>query len=149
MASFEKRTLEENTWTPEVCGVDFTKRLYKMLGEMTMDEAEAYTVWVTVDDDSVGEGYTEQVTPDNSRLFLSVLDDDSDVFTLLDKRDGLWFNFMRLEHQEYFDTICETVAPWTTMTTRITPMDEAYKRYLEAVSKDMAGDELVIPDDWS
>jgi hypothetical protein len=153
MATFESRGLEHNTWNPEVCGVNFAKRLHKFLGEVAMPDEDdepvpMYTVWV-VDDKLVnGQTLDEQITPDNSRIFLSLLDDDSDTITIYDRRDNLWFNFMRLAHPDVFDSICQGIAPWSVMTTALTPSEQVYKRFLDSVTEDTAQDEMFIPEGW-
>lgn len=143
MAHFEKRSIEENTWFPEIGGVSFKDKLYRFLGEIASDGTELYTARF-VDDD-----HEEQVTPETSRIFLSGLDDDSDTISVFDRRDGLWFQFMRLTIGENFGQISALIQPWSTVTTGLTPHPEVYQRYLDQLTKDAEPDDLFIPDDWN
>jgi hypothetical protein len=142
MSHFEKREWDQNTWLPEVAGVDFTKRLYKFMGDVALDGTEIYTAWLVTDDQEI------QITPENGRVFVSLVDDESDTITVLDPSDGLWFHFMRLTHGEAFDQVLQLVTPWTQMTTGITPAPEVYERFLKAATKDSETDDLFIPDGW-
>lgn len=142
MAHFEKRSIEENTWFPEICGVSFKDKLYRFLGEVALDGTELYTVFF-VDDD-----HEEQVTPETARIFLSGLDDDSDTISVFDRRDGLWFQFMRLTLGENFGQIATLIQPWSTVTTGLTPHPDVYQRYVEQLTKDTEADDLHVPDDW-
>lgn len=143
MGKFEKREWDENTWFPEVAGVDFTDRLQRFMGEVAMDGTELYTAWLVTDEVEI------QVTPESSRVYLSLLDDDSDTIQVLDPSDGLWFNFMRFNHQEVFDDVRKLITPWTTSITALTPSEDIYERFLKSVAKDTAVDNLFIPDDWN
>jgi hypothetical protein len=142
MAHFEKREWSENTWHPEIAGVDFTERLHRFMGEVAMDGSEIYTAWLVTEDNEI------QITPETSRVFISLIDDDSDTITVLDPTDGLWFNFLRVNHAEYFDTIRQLVSPWATVTCSLTPQEEVYKRFLKTITSDTEGD-IFIPDDWT
>lgn len=143
MAHFERREWSENTWYPEVAGVDMTQRLYKFMGDVALDGTEIYTAWLITDDEQ-----EIQITPDSARAFISLIDDESDTVTVLDPSDGLWFNFMRQTHGEAFDQVLQLVAPWAQVTTGITPAPEVYGRYLKAVTRDTETEELFIPDGW-
>lgn len=142
MGAFEKRGWEDNIWQPEVCGVDFTERLHRFMGEVALDGTELYTVWL------VTENIEIQVTPDSSRVYISLLDDDSDTIQVLDPTDGLWFNFMRVSHGEVFDNIRKLITPWTTVIAGLTPTTEIYQRLLDTMTKDTITESLYIPDDW-
>jgi len=142
MAHFEKRSWEENTWFPEIGGVNFTERLYKFMGSVASNGTEIYTAWLVTDEEQ-----DIQITPDSSRAFVSLVDDDSDTITVLDPSDGLWFNFMRATHQDSFDEVLRLVMPWSQATTGIVPTKEVYGRFLKATTNDIVG-ELFIPDSW-
>lgn len=142
MAHFEKREWSENTWYPEIAGVKFGDRLERFMGAVALDGTEIYTAWLVTPDTDI------QITPDSSRVFLSLIDDDSDTLTVLDPSDGLWFNFMRQTHGEAFDQVLQLVAPWSQVTTGLTPMPQVYEKFLEVVSRDTAPDELFLPDEW-
>jgi hypothetical protein len=142
MAHFERRTWEENTWKPEIAGVDFSLRVAKFMGEVSMNGTNVYTAWF-VDDD-----YEAQITPDTTRVFLSLVDDDSDTINVLDRRDNLWFTFIRAQHPETFPTVLQLVVPWATTASSLTPMEDVYQRFINASIRDTAGDELFIPDDF-
>ena len=139
MAHFEKREWDENTWNPNICGVDFGDRLHHFMGQVALDGTEIYTAWLVTDDNEI------QITPDSARVFISLIDDDSDTVTVLDPSDGLWFHFMRLTHGQEFDQVMQLVGPWAQVTTGITPTPEVYGRFLKAVTQD-AGD--FVPDSW-
>lgn len=143
MAHFEKREWSENTYYPEIAGVSFSQRLAQFMGEVALDGTEIYTAWF-VDGD-----HEEQVTPNTSRVFLSLVDDDSDTITMFDRRDGLWFSFLRANEPESFQSVLELVMPWATTTTSLTPMAEVYQRFISASIRDTEKDDLFIPDDWS
>lgn len=147
-AQFERRSIEENTWKPEVLGVSFEERLMKMLGVCAVRGIEVWTVFVTVEDDDTGEGYTEQVTPENCQVIISDLDDDSDSILLRDRRDGMFFRFNRLNHPDIFDDIAATVAPWAQRFSSLIPSEQQYRSVLNQLEGDL-GDELTVPDDWS
>lgn len=143
MGHFEKRTWEENTWHPEVCGVDFTERLHRFMGKVALDGTELYTAWLVTEDGEI------QITPEGSRVFISLLDDDSDTITVLDPADGMWFNFMRATHgEEVFENVRRLITPWATVTASMTPQTEVFERFLKAVTKETQEDELFLPDDW-
>jgi hypothetical protein len=142
MAHFEKREFDQNTWYPEIAGIDFTKRLHEFMGNVALDGTELYTAWF-IDDD-----HEEQITPETSRVFVSLIDDDSDTISVFDRRDGLWFQFMRHAHPESFQQVLTLVAPWSTVAQSLTPMPEIYQRFLDTVTKDTETDDLHIPDDW-
>ncbi len=142
MAHFERRSWEENTWNPNVAGVDFTKRLYKFMADVALDGTQIYTAWLITDDEQ-----DIQITPDSSRAFISLVDDDSDAITVLDPSDGLWFHFMRTTHGESFDEVLQMVAPWSQVTTGLVPMPQVYEQFLKTTTRDMT-DELFIPDEW-
>lgn len=136
--NFSKGDIELNKYQPERCGVDFTERLAKKMGEWAT-ETEVYTVWVTFEADEFGEAITVQGTPDNMRTFISELDDDSDTVSVLDPRDGKWFVFNRGKHNEIFDTIVSTIAPWSTNCYGLLPQPDVFERFLESA--------LEIPDE--
>lgn len=140
MAHFERREWEENTWHPEIAGVDFTERLYKFMGDVALDGTQIYTAWLVTEDQEI------QITPESSRAFISLVDDESDTITVLDPSDGLWFHFMRVTHSDNFQEVFDIVAPWAAVTTGVTPTEEVYAKYLEIVSQDTAGD--FLPDGW-
>ena len=142
MATFEKREWSENTWQPEIAGVDFSEGLHRFMGEVALDGTELYTAWLITDDVEI------QVTPESSRVYLSLLDDDSDTIQVLDPTDGMWFNFMRVSHGEIFDTVRALITPWTTSVTGLTPNEDIYERFLKTVTKDTTVDNLFIPEDW-
>lgn len=144
MAHFEKREWSDNTWYPEIAGVNFTQRLYKFMGDVALDGTEIYTAWLVIDDE-----VEIQITPETARAFVSLVDDDSDTITVLDPTDGLWFHFMRITHGDSFQQVFDLVAPWTALTTGITPTPEVYGKFLSTVSKDTEADDLHIPDDWA
>ena len=144
MAHFEKRDWDENTWNPNICGIDFTERLYRFMGKVASDGTEIYTAWLITDDES-----EIQITPESARVFLSLVDDDSDTITVLDPSDGLWFNFMRQTHQDSFQSVLQLVAPWAQTTTGVTPTPEVYARFLKAVSSDTETDDFHVPDEWT
>jgi hypothetical protein len=142
MAHFERREFEANTWNPNIACVDFTERLHRFMGEVAMDGSELYTAWF-IDDD-----YEEQITPETSRLHISLVDDESDTVLVLDRRDNLWFQFLRVAVPDLFDSVVELVRPWSTVVMSLTPSEEIYSRYLKLVSKDTSADELHVPEDW-
>lgn len=142
MGKFEKREWDENTWFPEIAGVDFTDRLHNFMGQVAVDGTELYTAWLVTDEVEI------QVTPESSRVYLSLLDDDSDTIQVLDPTDGLWFNFMRFNHEDVFNSVVDLITPWTTMIGGLTPTEEIYERFLRSVTKDTGVDSLYIPDDW-
>lgn len=141
MSYFERREWEDNTWQPEVAGVDFTHRLHKFMGDVALDGTEIYTAWLVTDDEQ-----EIQITPDNSRAFVSLTDDESDTVTIQDPSDGLWFHFMRVTHREEFQDVLNLIMPWSMVTSGIIPPQEVYTKYLEVVSRDASDD--FIPDDW-
>lgn len=143
MAHFEKKEWDQNVWKPEIAGVDFTERLHRFMGKVASDGTEIYTAWLITDDES-----EIQITPDSARVFLSLIDDDSDTITVLDPSDGLWFQFMRQTHPESFQSVLQLVAPWAQTTTGLTPTPEVYGRFLKAVSSDTDEDDFHVPDDW-
>lgn len=140
MAHFERREWDENTWHPEIAGVDFTDRLHKFMGNVALDGTQIYTAWLITEENEI------QITPETSRAFISLLDDESDTITVRDPADGLWFHFMRVTHPDTFQEVLEMTMPWSAVTTGITPTEEVYGKYLEIVSRDTTGD--FIPDDW-
>lgn len=142
MGKFEKREWSDNTWFPEIAGVDFTDRLHRFMGEVAMDWTELYTAWLVTDEVEI------QVTPESSRVYLSLLDDDSDTIQVLDPTDGLWFNFMRFNHMEVFDDVRKLITPWTTSITALTPSEDIYERFLKTITRDTVEESLHIPDDW-
>ncbi len=144
MAHFEKRDWDENTWNPNICGVNLTERLYRFMGKVASDGTEIYTAWLITDDES-----EIQITPESARVFLSLVDDDSDTVTVLDPSDGLWFNFMRQTHPDSFQSVLQLVAPWAQTTTGVTPTPEVYARFLKAVSSDTETDDFHVPDEWT
>ena len=144
MAHFEKRGWDENTWNPEIAGVQFGDRLYKFMGNVALDGTEIYTAWLITDDEQ-----EIQITPESARVFLSLIDDDSDTVTVLDPSDGLWFNFMRQTHPDSFQSVLQLVAPWAQTTTGVTPTPEVYARFLKAVSSDTETDDFHVPDEWT
>lgn len=144
--SFLKRPIEENTWKPEVCGISFSERLHARLGAAAAQGIGLWTCWVEVDVEA-DDGYTEQVTPDNCQVQISDLDDDSDAILLLDRRDGLWFRFNRLNHPDIFDSTVGIVAPWAVRTSGFLPGVTAYKAVLDQLQGDVA-ETLFIPDEW-
>lgn len=144
MAHFEKRDWDENTWNPNICGVNLTERLYRFMGKVASDGTEIYTAWLITDDES-----EIQITPESARVFLSLIDDDSDTVTVLDPSDGLWFNFMRQTHPDSFQSVLQLVAPWAQTTTGVTPTPEVYARFLKAVSSDTETDDFHVPDEWT
>ncbi len=144
MAHFEKRDWDENTWNPNICGVNLTERLYRFMGKVASDGTEIYTAWLITDDES-----EIQITPESARVFLSLVDDDSDTITVLDPSDGLWFNFMRQTHPDSFQSVLQLVAPWAQTTTGVTPTPEVYARFLKAVSSDTETDDFHVPDEWT
>ncbi len=147
--NFSRRGIEDNTWHPEVCGVDFYERLMKTLGACAVQGIEAWTAWVEVDGDDNGPGYTEQVTPENCQVVISDLDDDSDSVMLLDRRDNLWFRFNRLNHPEIFNSVASTVAPWAQRFSSLIPTQAGYKSVLDQLEGDVeTGGDLTVPDDW-
>jgi hypothetical protein len=133
---FEKRPIEENTWKPEVAGIDFTEKLMDCLAHSAAQGAEVWIAWVTVEADGLGEGYDEQVTPENTRTFMSQIDDDSDMVSYFDKRDGQWFTFYRFNHQEIFDSVVQTILPWSTNTVSIAPNEQIYERMIASMTND-------------
>ena len=144
MAHFEKREWDQNTWFPEIAGVKFTERLYKFMGDVALDGTEIYTAWLIADED-----FEIQVTPESARAFISLVDDDSDTITVLDPRDSLWFNFMRITHPDSFDEVLQLVMPWAQVTTGITPAPEVYTKFLDTISKDTETEDLHIPEGWA
>ena len=142
MGNFVKREWDQNTYYPEICGVNFSQRLAKFMGEVALDGTELYTAWF------VDGEHEEQVTPDTSRVFLSLMDDDSDTVTMFDSRDGLWFSFLRAQDPDSFDTVLQLVMPWATATTSLTPMAEVYKRFIDRAVQDTNTDDLHIPEGW-
>jgi hypothetical protein len=142
MAHFEKREWDENTWNPNVCGVDLTERFYRFMGRVASDGTELYTAWLVTEDADI------QITPETCRVFVSLVDDDSDTVTVLDPSDGMWFSFLRASHSEQFDTIASLIGPWATVTTSLTPNPEVYSRFLKTVTTDTETDNLFIPDGW-
>lgn len=141
MAHFEKREWDENTWNPNICGVEFGDRLNKFMGKVALDGTEIYTAWLITDDVEI------QITPESCRVFISLIDDDSDTITVLDPTDSQWFQFMRLTHGESFDQVAALVVPWAQVTTGLVPMPEVYGRFLKTVTSDTDG-ELHVPDEW-
>ena len=141
MAHFEKRKWDENTWNPNICGVNLTERLYRFMGKVASDGTEIYTAWLVTDDEQ-----EIQITPESSRVFMSLVDDESDTVTVLDPSDGLWFHYMRQTHGEGFDEVLRLVAPWSQTTTGVTPTPEVYERYLKTITADSSDD--FIPDEW-
>jgi hypothetical protein len=142
MAHFERREWADNTYFPEIAGVDFTRRIAQFMGEVAANGTEIYTAWF------VDGEHEEQVTPDTTRVFLSLVDDDSDTITMFDRRDGLWFSFLRANDPETFPTVLGLVMPWATATTSLTPATEVYQRFIAASTRDAEAEELHIPDDW-
>lgn len=140
MAHFEKRSWEDNTWHPEIGGVDFTERVSKFMGNVALDGTEIYTAWLVTDDEQ-----EIQITPESSRIYVSFVDDESDTITILDPSDGLWFHFMRITHKDTYEDAFRIVAPWSAVTTSIAPLPEVYSKYLEIVSRDTSD---FIPDGW-
>jgi hypothetical protein len=145
-ANFYRRPIEDNEWRPNIAGVDFTERVLKALGEAAMNGIDTWTAWVDVDDDSTGEGYTEQLTQENCQLAVSDVDDDSDCVMLLDRRDSLWFRFTRLQHPDIFDWVASTVAPWAMKFMSIVPLEQNYNAMLKQMVGDV--DSFEIPEDW-
>lgn len=143
MGHFEKREWSDNTWKPNVCGVDFSERLRKFMGDVALDGTEVYTAWLITD-----EGGEIQITPDSCRAFISLTDDESDMITVLDPTDSLWFQFMRATHGESFDQALELVTPWAQTTTGLVPTPQVYGKFLEVTTNDMQG-EMFIPDEWT
>ncbi len=146
-AKFYRKSIEDNTWNPEVCAVDMRERMAAKIAKWAED-TELFTVWIEVEDDEVGEGYVEQVTQDNCRVFISELDDDSDTISYLDRRDGMWFSWMRATHGDSFDEIARAVIPWAVYSHSIAPQQQVYQKFLDFATMDM-GDNFTIPDDWS
>jgi len=142
MAHFERREWDQNTYYPEVAGVNLTQRFLQFMGNVALDGTELYTAWF------IDEDHEEQITPDTARVFLSLIDDDSDCITVYDRRDNLWFNYMRHQDPESFQTVLQLVGPWATTTTSLTPMAEVYKRFIDASIRDTEVEDFHVPDDW-
>ena len=142
MAHFEKREWDQNTYYPEIAGVKFAERLHTFMGQVALDGTELYTAWF------VDEDHEEQVTPETSRVFLSLIDDDSDTVTMFDRRDGLWFSFLRVQDPDSFPTVLQLIAPWATVTTSLTPMAEVYQRFIARTISDTTTDQLFLPEGW-
>lgn len=146
--NFSRRGIEDNTWSPNVCGVDFTERLMKTLGACAVQGIEVWTAWVEILEDASGPGYTEQVTPENCQVVISDLDDDSDAVLLLDRRDGMWFRFNRLNHADIFNGVASTVAPWAQRFSSLIPTQAGYKSVLDQLGRDIGEGDLTLPDGW-
>lgn len=155
MAQFSRQPVENNQWQPEVCGVDFSERLMKALGELA-EKGDIWVTFVTLEgDDSVEPPLPEvtfQVTQENCQVALSHTDDDSDAILLRDPRDGMFFRYLRMETDpKVFDWALETVFPWSTQVGSMVPLEANYKAVLDRLGRDLGGDEepLVFnPDDW-
>ena len=147
-ATFSRQPIESNTWHPEVLGIDYTERMLKALGEAAAQGNDTWCTFVTIDDDDLGEGYTEQVTQDNCMIVSSDLDDDSDAILLLDKRDQKYFRFSRFNHQESFNDNARLVVPWAKRFGSMVPLDVNLKPVMDQLQGDIDTDRLTIPDDW-
>ena len=143
MAHFEKREWDQNTWNPNIAGVGFGDRVHHFMGQVALDGTELYTAWF------VDGEHEEQVTPDTTRIFISLVDDDSDTILVFDRRDGLHFQFLRVNMPEQFPQIFQLIAPWSTVTQSLTPLPEVYQRFIDMTTRDTAVDELYIPDSWN
>lgn len=143
MIYFEKCPIEENLYVPERCGVNMSEKLTRMLGELAT-QAELWTVWVTLDEDGDLPGLRMQGTPDNMRIYTSVLDSNSDAISVLDPRDGKWFVSLREYSADVFTSIQTLAQPWATNVYGLTPTEEIYKYYIGRISQ--IPDE--IPDDF-
>lgn len=146
--SLVRRTIEENTWQPNLLGVNFTEIMAKRLGEAALQGVPLWTAWAVVETDSAGEGYEFQVTQDNCEVLISDFDDDSDTILLLDRRDSMYWRYNRLNHAAYFDNMVQIVAPWSKRTSSMVPTELAYKAVLEQLAGDVEQTDH-IPDDWA
>lgn len=142
--SFHRRGIEDNVWQPEISDVDFTQRLHKYLGGIATG-TEMWTAWAEVEDDDLGAGYVTQCTPENTKVIMSELDDDSDAVLFRDDRDGQWFRFFRAQHQHIFDYVAQTLMPWSVYQISLVPQEDVYSAMQRAMTCDL-GD--FIPDEW-
>lgn len=148
MASFEKRSIEENTYYPEVCGVDFRERIKQKLAQAAATGAELWTAWFTVNDDETGPGFTQQLTQENCRVFMSDVDDEADTISVLDPRDGQWFTYTRFTHPENFMAMAQVVLPWSVRVGSMVPLTEPYSYVLKQMSNDIPDGVDGLPDGW-
>lgn len=143
MAHFYIKPFEENTWNPEVLGINYSERVAKLIGDLAVD-SEVWTAWADIQDD---EGdLTIQCTPDNTQIHLNNVEPDADRVCLLDPRDGLYFTYYRYNYPEIFDTIAGWLLPWAVTISSITPIERALEGFLKQQTGDVENFE--IPDDW-
>lgn len=146
-ANFIQRPIEESVWHPQIAGVDFSERLHNLLKKTADQGIQLFCMYVEVEDDEQGAGYIEQVTPENCRVVISDLDDDSDCIMLLDRRDNKWWRFTRYEHPDIFEDNARACAPWAVRIASLVPTETNYKAMLEQMGTDLEGD-LFIPEGW-
>lgn len=143
MAGIEFGIGEPDEYPPIRDGVDFTHRLEKWKKENNLTGDDIPPIWVETED-----GLVQQVTPENTRIYINEISDEHDNVAVLDPRDGLWITIYREKFYEPdFDEFVSIIGHAALTLYTMLPLETVVRQYNKEQTLDL-DENFEIPDEW-
>lgn len=124
-------------------GIDFTMRLEKWKKENDLTDDDLPPIWVETED-----GLVQQVTPENTRIYINEVSDEHDNVSVLDPRDNMWMTLFREKFQDPdFDEFISVIGHAALTLYTMLPLDFSVAQYNAEKTSDLQGN-FEIPEEW-